>query len=92
MPCILQRSHMAGATALLRLAILFVYTPPAGPAENSVSRIQQRTDRLEAGVQAEESIRAVKRRQNTCSHYLASGLWADLSDLFADNAVEPAFH
>jgi hypothetical protein len=87
MPCILQRSSKAGAAALLILAILFVNTPPAGPAENSVSRIQHRIDGLEIGVQAEESIRAVKKLQHTYSHYLSSGLWGDLSDLFTANAV-----
>jgi hypothetical protein len=87
MSCISQGSRRAGATALLSLAILFVNAPPAGPAENPISRIQQRTDRLETGVKAEESIRAVKRLQHTYSHYLSSGLWVDLSDLFADNAV-----
>ena len=47
----------------------------------------QRIDRLDAAVQAEEGIRAVKRLQLTYGHYLESGLWADLADLFTDNAV-----
>ena len=49
--------------------------------------MQQRMDRLEAGVQAEEAIRAVKRLQYTYGYYLESGLWNDLVDLFAINAV-----
>jgi hypothetical protein len=44
-------------------------------------------DRLEAGVRAEEAVRAVKRLQYTYGHYLDSGLWADLGDLFTDDAT-----
>jgi hypothetical protein len=72
---------------LVSLVLLFLNAPPAARAELSDNRLQHRIDRLEIGVQAEESIRTVKRLQHTYSHYLASGLWADLSDLFADNAV-----
>ena len=44
-------------------------------------------DRLEAGVRAEEAVRAVKRLQYTYGHYLDSGLWADAGDLFTNDAV-----
>jgi hypothetical protein len=47
----------------------------------------RRWDRLEAGVRAEEEIRAVKRLQNTYCQYLEMGLWPALADLFADSAV-----
>ncbi len=43
--------------------------------------------RLEAGVRAEESVRAIKRLQYTYGHYLDSGLWADVGELFTDDAV-----
>jgi hypothetical protein len=46
-----------------------------------------RIDRLESGVRAAEAVRAVKRLQNSYSHYLDSGLWADLGDLFTENAT-----
>jgi hypothetical protein len=49
--------------------------------------IQKRIARLEAGIQAEEAIRAVKRLQHTYGHYLEFGLWSDLADLFAESAV-----
>jgi len=51
------------------------------------SRLEQRMDRLESGVQAEEAVRAVKWLQNTYGHYLTAGLWNDLADLFTENAV-----
>jgi SnoaL-like protein len=44
-------------------------------------------ERLEAGVRAEEAVRAVKRLQYTYGHYLDSGLWDDLGELFTDDAV-----
>ena len=47
---------------------------------------QQRIDRLARGVAAQDGIRAVKRLQHTYAHYLDSGLWTDLADLFTDNA------
>ena len=46
-----------------------------------------RVDRLETGVRAAEAVRAVKRLQNTYSHYLDAGLWADLGDLLTENAT-----
>jgi|WetSurMetagenome_2_1015567.scaffolds.fasta_scaffold42846_2 hypothetical protein len=56
-------------------------------ADKSGILVQQRIDRLEAGVRAEEGIRAIKRLQYTYGYYLSSNLWTDLADLFADNAV-----
>ena len=46
-----------------------------------------RIDRLDTGVRAAEAVRAVKRLQNSYSHYLDSGLWADLGDLFTENVT-----
>ncbi|MEO8306550.1 MAG: nuclear transport factor 2 family protein [Pseudomonadota bacterium] len=42
---------------------------------------------LEAGVDAEEAVRAVKRLQHTYGHYLEAGMWDDLADLFTDDAT-----
>lgn len=44
-------------------------------------------DRLDAGVQAAEGVRAVKRLQLSYGYYLDAGLWSDLGDLFTANAV-----
>jgi hypothetical protein len=83
MLCLFKRIGVISTLALLSLPI----TTGTTAGENSDGRIQQRIDRLEAGVQAEEAIRTVKRIQHTYGHYLESGLWSDLADLFTDNAV-----
>jgi hypothetical protein len=57
-----------------------------GFAESPNDRMQ-RIARLEAGVRAEEAIRAVKRLQHTFGHYLSLGLWSDLADLFTETAA-----
>jgi hypothetical protein len=51
--------------------------------EGDTSRI----DRLDTGCGRPRAVRAVKRLQNSYSHYLDSGLWADLGDLFTENAT-----
>lgn len=42
---------------------------------------------IDAKVQAEEAIRAVKRLQNAYAHYLSDGLWNEAADLFTDEAT-----
>ena len=49
--------------------------------------LRQRIDRLQAGVQSVESIRAIKRLQYAYGHYAELGLWNDFADLFADQAI-----
>ena len=62
--------------------------PSAGAsAKAEAGDLGSRIDRLEAGVRAQEGVRAVKRLQHTYGHYLDSGLWADLADLFTDDVV-----
>ncbi len=78
-----KRIRVISALALLNFSI----ATRAAFCEDSNNRLRQRIDRLEAGVRAEESIRAVKRLQNTYSHYLEFGLWTDLTDLFTEDAV-----
>ena len=51
------------------------------------SQDSPRIDRLETGVRAAEAVRAVKRLQNSYSHYLDSGLWADLGDLVTEHVT-----
>ncbi len=48
---------------------------------------QARLDRLETGVEREESIRAIKRLQNTYNGYLDNGLWNEIADLLSGNAT-----
>lgn len=80
---------MTCAIALAMVGFLVagcVHSATAASRKTDV-RLQQRIDRLEAGVQAEEAIRAVKRLQYSYGYFLESGLWNDLVDLFAINAV-----
>jgi hypothetical protein len=65
--------RMLAAVVLVVLSVTAVATPEL--------------DRLDAGVRAEEAIRAVKRLQYSYGHYLDSGLWADVGDLFTDDAT-----
>jgi hypothetical protein len=73
-------------SALLTAAAALPVTR-AVEAQSDGGSIQQRLERLEAGVQAEEAVRAVKRLQHTYGHYAEWGLASDLSDLFTDDAI-----
>ncbi len=44
-------------------------------------------DRLEIDVTRAEDVRAIKKLQRAYGHYADRGLWDDLADLFADDAV-----
>jgi hypothetical protein len=74
------------AAAILLISISGVSGNRTVSSEQPDSAVRQRIDRLEAAVLAEEGIRAVKRLQHTFSHYLDSGLWSDLADLFTEDA------
>jgi hypothetical protein len=50
-------------------------------------RVQRRMDRLEAGLTLAEDMRALKRLQRAYGYYLDKGMWQDLSELFAADAV-----
>jgi len=56
-------------------------------AEESSRSVDQRVERLAAGVQAVEAVRAVKRLQHAYAHYLEAGLWDEAVALFAKDAV-----
>ena len=84
---VLRHPRRMSAIALSILASLFLNVLPAAQDEDSVGIPRDRVDRLQAGVFAEESIRAVKRLQNTLGHYLSYGFWADAEDLFTEDAV-----
>lgn len=46
-----------------------------------------RLDRLEAEIEAAEDVAAIKRLQRAYGYYLDKGMWADLAELFTDDAV-----
>jgi hypothetical protein len=89
-PFLYQQKRAARIIALaivLVSAFMLINNARAAVSENSLNSLRLQIDRLESGVQAEEAIRAVKRLQYTYGHYFNDGLWADLADLFTDNAV-----
>ena len=71
---------------VLSFLMLAVNCVPHLMAQNT-QPMQKRLASLEAGIQAEEAIRAVKRLQHTFGHYLEFGLWSDAADLFTENAI-----
>lgn len=79
MHCSSSRVLAFGAVVLVAM----VLSRPAVAEEAAAAQLH----RLEAGVRAEEAVRAVKRLQYTYGHYLDSGLWSDLGDLFSDDAI-----
>ena len=84
---------MTTASALGRLTslglalLLAVVTRPviAGDEGGSLTAAQ-RVHRLALNVERAESVRAVKRLQETYAQYSQFGLWNDMAALFADNA------
>lgn len=73
------------ATAVVAMVLLAAWLRTAGAAAAESQERQLAT--LEAGVQAVESIRAVKRLQHAYAHFQDMGLWSDMADLFAADAV-----
>jgi acetyl esterase/lipase len=49
--------------------------------------LHRRMDRLEATVTLAEDMRALKRLQRAYGYYLDKGMWQDLSELFAEDAI-----
>src|SRR5262245_13023496 len=75
----LVSSGLALFVALGALAVVVAGdTPSTGAAE--------RVHRLGLNVERAESVRAVKRLQETYAQYSQFGLWTDMAALFADNA------
>ncbi|HEX6998736.1 MAG TPA: nuclear transport factor 2 family protein [Gammaproteobacteria bacterium] len=65
--------------ALLALALVGV-----AQAQGS---LEERLERLEAEVQRAEDVSALKRLQRAYGYYVDKGMWEDVADLFADDAV-----
>ena len=80
-----QRASITSAIVIVTLlGAGLVVTGVSGRVETS---LQQRIDRLDTSVQAAEGVRAIKRLHYSYAHYLESGLWNDLADLFTQNAA-----
>jgi hypothetical protein len=59
----------------------------AGVSGRVATSLQEKIDRLDTTVKAAEGVRSVKRLHYSYAHYLESGLWNDIADLFTDNAT-----
>ncbi len=70
---------------LLAIALASLITQPGMSAENPA--IKARLDRLEAEVVHGEDVRAIKKLQRSYGYYVDKGLWDDVADLFAGDAV-----
>jgi hypothetical protein len=69
------------------VAIAFSAIAIVGSADQDLSALAQRLDRLQALTERVEAISAVKRLQHAYGHYSEVGLWHDFADLFADAGV-----
>jgi hypothetical protein len=79
----LRRLTSGGLALFVALAVLHVVV--AGDTSPSTSAAA-RVHRLAQNVERAESVRAVKRVQETYAQYSQFGLWTDMAALFADNA------
>ena len=78
------RRLISGALALV-VALGALHVVIAGDADPNMSAAA-RIHRLAQTVERAESVRAVKRVQETYAQYSQFGLWSDMAALFADNA------
>jgi hypothetical protein len=78
-----SRRRISGLALLVALGILpGVVSGDTAPSLSAAARVH----RLAQNVERAESVRAVKRVQETYAQYSQFGLWSDMAALFADNA------
>ena len=84
-----QRSRsgaaVAAIAALVTAGLAVIAAAPA--AAQSGAALEARLDRLEAEIAAAEDLAAVKRLQRAYGYYVDKGMWADLAELFTEDAV-----
>src|SRR5262245_60798921 len=73
-----------GLALLVAIGVLHVVAAAGGqsPSLSPAARVQ----RLAVNVERAESVRSVKRVQETYAQYSQFGLWTDMAALFADSA------
>jgi hypothetical protein len=79
----LRRLISGGCVLLVVLGVLYAVVPGDIRASTSAA---ERVQRLAQNVERAESVRAVKRLQETYAQYSQFGLWTDMAALFTDNA------
>lgn len=82
------RGFAAVAAACAVLTVPACEAPPgAGAGDRArLAAMAGRLDALEAAVTQAEDVSAIKRLMRTYSYYLDRGLWADLTELFTEDA------
>jgi acetyl esterase/lipase len=73
--------------AFVTMAAVACMTSAAASRAASSTGIDTRLERLQAQVTAAEDIQAIKNLQAAYGYYVGSGMWADLADLFTQDAV-----
>jgi len=77
----LRRLRPGGLALLVALGAHAVVSGDTSPNTSAAARVH----RLSQNVERAESVRAVKRLQETYAQYSQFGLWTDMAALFADN-------
>src|SRR5690606_14608839 len=80
-----SRSHSLTVVMFAALAALICVSSPVR-AQSGPSAEVVRVDRLAQNVERAESVRHVKRLQETYAQYSQFGLWDEMAALFADDA------
>ncbi len=82
------RARAARATRFAALAAAALGCSGAAAQNGArLAGLERRLDQLEVRIERTESIRAIKRLQHAYGHYAEFGLWHDLAELFAADAV-----
>lgn len=68
-------------------SILVAVATAASAQDSSDAALNERMDRLEAAIVRGEDVSAIKQLQRKYGYYLDKGMWTDLAELFADDAV-----
>ncbi len=77
-------AHLLAGAVLA--AVLLLVRPDVAAAAGSTDAAAK-LDRLEIGVVRAEDVRAIRKLQRAYGYYADRGLWDDLADLFADDAI-----
>src|SRR5262245_28839624 len=80
----MARRHAFKIHAALLAAAAAFTTSAAAQTEGALGA---RLDALEAQVVAAEDVAAIKRLQREYGYYVDKGMWEDVADLYADDAV-----
>lgn len=74
-------------SARVAASLCSMFLAAAGALAQPVEPLDARLDALEAQIAAAEDVAALKRLQRQYGYYVDKGLWEDVADLYADDAV-----